>query len=797
MKSLIIILFFICAIVHTQCCGQVSDTRLLKDKFKNHLVNNFQEKVYVHTDKNSYLAGEMIWFKIYNVEAYTNRIVNLSKIAYVELLDAQNKPVLQSKVSLDKGTGSGCIYLPVSMQSGSFLLRAYTNWMKNFDADYFFHKGLTVYNTVKEDSSSAENPAEVMPALHLFPEGGNLVSGLTSKVGFRGVDHTGKGLDFIGFVLDDHNDTLAKFTPFKFGIGSFYFKPESGRKYRVMIQPKIGTVFYAKLPRIFEKGTVMHLKAQQDSTLNISVQSTLDKKGKFTLFVHSGQNVVGIYTIDSNHSIPAVDLPVRKLGDGISHLTLFNAAGQAVCERLYFKKPSALLKITVSADKKEFSTRAPVKVSISQTQHSRPVAANFSVAIYKEDIGGDGEDIATNLWLTSELKGKIENASWYLSDSSAIAVDNLMLTHGWRRFLWDDALTEKKREFMYPPEIQGPIVSGRVVSRFSGSAMAGVDAFLSIPGPIFQFNTAVSKADGRVDFYTREFYGSKEIIAQTDPRVDSLARIEIQAPYSEKIAEYSYPKFNKYPDLNSLLSRSIAMQVNNAFQAEALNREINPVTDSTFFYQQPDKRYKLDDYVRFTKMEDVLREYVFEINVALRKKDYHLSVFDNRANGFFDSAPLMLIDGLPLFDDGNSIVGMDTRNVQNLEIVTDSYTYGNHTFSGIASFQTYRGNLSGVKVPAQAMVLDYKGIQYRKEFYAPMYEGDFSKTSRLPDYRSTLLWSPENKTNNLGEAVLNFFTSDLEGVFVVVVQALTGNGGAGHGSCSFRVSKDNVSQLKQ
>lgn len=797
MKSLIVILFFICAIVHTQCSGQVLDTGLLKYKFKSHLINNFQEKIYVHTDKNSYLAGEMIWLKIYNVEAYTNHTVNVSKIAYVELLDAQNKPVLQTKVSLDNGTGSGYIYLPLSLQSGSFLLRTYTNWMKNFDADYFFHKGLTIYNTLKEDSLSAENPAALTPALQFFPEGGNLVNGLLSKVGFRGVDHAGKGFDFSGFVLDDHNDTLAKFTPFKFGLGNFYFKPESGKKYRVMIQPKIGTAFYAKLPEIFERGTVMQVKVQQDSTLNITIQSNLDKKGNFTLFVHSGQKVINIYTIDGDQSPLTVVLPLQKLGDGISHLTLFNAAGQAVCERLYFKKPSALLKVSVSTDKKEYSRRARVKISVSQTQHTRPVNANFSVAVYKADTGGDDEDIATNLWLTSELKGKIENAPWYLSDPSAIAADNLMLTHGWRRFLWEDALSEKKKEFEYVPEIQGPVVSGRVVNALTGTAMAGVNAFLSIPGHRFQFYTAVSKMDGRVDFYPRKFYGSNEIIAQTDPRVDSLARTEIQIPYSEKIAEHSYPKFNSYPDTNSLLRRSIAMQVNNAYHAKFLNREINPVTDSTFFYKQPDKRYKLDDYVRFTKMEDVLREYVFEINVALRKKNYHLSVFDKRTNSFFDAAPLMLIDGLPIFDDGNSIVGMDARNIQNLELVTDSYNYGNHTFSGIASFQTYKGNLSDVKLPAQAMALDYDGLQYRKEFYAPMHEGDFSNTSRLADYRTTLLWSPENKTNTLGEAGLNFFTSDLEGVYVVVVQSLTGNGGAGYGSCSFTVSKKNISQFKK
>lgn len=789
MKSLIAILFFIGAVFYAPCYGQlpVPDTGLLKHKFKMHLENNFQEKIYVHTDKNSYLAGEMLWFKIYNVEAYTNRKLNVSQIVYVELLDAQNKPVLQTKVALDNGTGSGSVYLPLSLRSGNFVWRAYTNWMKNFDPDYFFHKELTIYNTVKLDSLPTADPEIITPAIQFFPEGGNLVSGLTGKIAFRGVDHTGKGLDFTGFVVDERNDTLAKFNPLKFGLGNFHFKPEPSKKYKVIIQPKTGAAFYANLPRIFEKGTVMQVSTQQNAMLNISIQSNVGQKGNFTLFVHSGHKVIDTYTINDEPSTQTVELPLEKLGDGISHLTLFNSVGQAVCERLFFKKPSSLLDVSVSTDKMAYPKRAPVKILVSQTENARPSNSNFSISVFKADAKGYDEDIVTNLWLTSELKGQIENAAWYLSDSSGMATDNLMLTHGWRRFVWKDALIEKKNEFEYLPEVQGLVVSGKVVNRLTQAIMPGTNVFLSIPGNRFHFYTAVSKQDGRVDFYPKKFYASHEIIVQTDPRVDSLARIEIQAPYSEKVAQYHFPAFKNNPDNKSLLKRSIAMQVNNAFHSGLLKKAINPVTDSSSFYRQPGKRYQLDDYVRFPKMEEVLREYVSEIKVVLRKKDFHLNVFDRQANDFFDSAPLILIDGMPLFDDGNSIVGMDARNIKSLEIVTDNYGYGKHTFSGIASFQTYKGKLAGVKVPSQAMVLDYDGIQYQKEFYAPMYAGDMSKKSRLADYRTTLFWSPENNTNQFGKAALDFYTSDLEGEYDVVVQSLSDNGQAGYGSSSFKV----------
>lgn len=786
MKSLIAILFFIGTVSHTPCYGQLIDTGLLKHKFRTHLENNFQEKIYVHTDKDSYLAGEMLWFKIYNVEAYTNRKVNVSKIAYAELLDAQNRPVLQTKIAINNGTGSGAVYLPLSLQSGSFVWRVYTNWMKNFEPDYFFHKGITIYNTVKPDALPTEKSMATAPAVQFFPEGGNLVDGLMSKIAFRAVDHTGKGFGFTGFVVDERNDTLMKFSPLKFGIGNFHFKPESGKKYRVMIQPETGVPFYVNLPQVFEKGTVMQVNAQQNATLNISVHTNVEQKGNFILFVHSGQKVIGTYTISPAASGAPVELPIEKLGDGISHLTLFDATGKAVCERLYFKKPSTILKVSVSTDKVVYQKRAAVKLSVSQSQHNIPVNSNFSVAVFKADANDADEDIVTSLWLTSELKGQIENASWYLSEASATATDNLMLTHGWRRFIWKEVLSDQENEFKYLPEVQGPVVSGKVVNTLTQLGMPGVNVFLSVPGSKFQFYTAVSKQDGRLQFYPRKFYGSREIIVQTDPRRDSLSRIEIEAPYSGKIARYRFAAFDSNPDGKSLLKRSIAMQVNNAFHSDFLNKEISPARDSSFFYQQADRRYALDDYVRFPKMEDVLREYVSDIKVTMRKKEFNLSIFDKQANNFFDSAPLMLIDGVPLFDDGNSIVGMDARMIKSLEIVSDSYGYGNHTFSGIASFQTYEGKLAGVKIPSKALVLDYDGVQNQKEFYAPMYAGDISKRSRLADYRTTLLWSPENNTN-MGKGTLDFYTSDLEGEYRVVIQSLSENGHAGHGSCSFKV----------
>ncbi|HTN22044.1 MAG TPA: hypothetical protein VL125_16310 [Pelobium sp.] len=787
MKSLFAVFLFVAVFTQNYCKAQSTEVSTIQANWNNYLQNNFQEKLYVHTDKNSYLAGEIIWFKIYNVEAFTNRPVDISKVAYIEVLDAENKPVLQAKITLKDGKGEGSLYIPIALQSGAYSIRSYTNWMKNFDARYYFSKAILIYNTLNEEHIAEKKKSGRTFSMQFFPEGGNLVYGLTSKVAFKAVDNAGKSFDFNAVLLNLKNDTIATFSPHKFGLGSFSFKPEKGETYKVSIAPTNGKSFIATLPRIFEHGVVMAVKQNSDTALNFSITNNLVQNQKFTLFVHSGQKEVFVKALDTKNSL---DIPLGLLGDGISRFTLFDEVGNAVCERLYFKKPKKILKLDLSVDKELYNTREKVRLSMSSKSTGLSEKADFSVAVYQTDSLETSEDIATNLWLTSELKGKVENANFYLNGASPAEIDNLMLTHGWTRFKWEDILANKNQEYKYTPEIDGHIISGKITNSLNGQSSANHIAFLSVLGQGKQLYTATSTAKGEINFYTKQFYGSHDIVAQTDFRLDSQVVIDINSPYSNKFAEEVKPEFSYSSAPSDLLKRSIAMQVNNAFNTRYLNREIISSLDSSFFYDRPEKIYKLDDYVRFSTMEEVLREYVTEIMVNLRKKDYQLSIFDSGIKQFHSTAPLTLLDGVPVFDEGNSIIKVDPRKIQRLELITDSYSYGRNTFAGIANFISYKGDLAGYQLPKKALLIDYDGLQNKREFYAPMYDGDTAKLTRIPDYRTTLFWSSSNQTSTEGKSELTFYTSDMEGSYVINVQAISKNGASGSATAHLKVVKN-------
>src|SRR5580692_10444598 len=135
-----------------------------------------EEKVFVHTDKPFYMAGEILWCKLYCVEGSSHTPLDVSKVAYLELVDKDNKPVLQGKVLLEKGEGQGSFYLPPSLNSGGYTLRAYTNWMKNLGPGSFFERPVTIVNSFKRlPGVGAVSAAHAAPYfVGFFPEGGNL-----------------------------------------------------------------------------------------------------------------------------------------------------------------------------------------------------------------------------------------------------------------------------------------------------------------------------------------------------------------------------------------------------------------------------------------------------------------------------------------------------------------------------------------------------------------------------------------------------------------------------------------------
>jgi hypothetical protein len=786
------VMFLAFAFVLSLSCG-AQTLNAVQNSFNNYKQHALQEKVYVHTDKGAYLTGEIMWFKVYVVDGTYNKPMNLSKVVYVELLDNSQVAVLQTKVELRNGIGSGSIYLPVTTNNGNYKLRAYTNWMKNFSPEYYFEKNITLVNPqIAPNTMTAVNPNDF--DIQFFPEGGDLVNGINSKVAFKAVDKNGKGIGFSGAIIDQKKDTIVRFKPAKFGMGSFSFTPDAANTYKAVIKVGNSAAVVKDIPAIDQTGYVMQLTDNGSGPLQVTVTTnTKSDEPDLYLFVHTKQIVKVAKRIVPNNGAASFTIDKSLLDDGISHITIFNNDKKPVCERLYFKRPSKVLAIDAAADKQEYGERKKVSISLSAKDNTGKSAdANLSMSVYRLDAFQTLEpgDIASYLWLSSDLKGNIESPEYYLKNNTAeadAAADNLMLTQGWRRFQWSDVLKNKSASLAFLPEYNGHIVTGKLVNTITNTPTSDIVAYFGIPGKRVQLFTARSDSSGKLLFNTKGFYGPGEIVVQTDTQHDSTYRIDIVSPFSEQYSKNTVPSFNIAPDMQqSLEKNSLGMQVLNIYSGENIRRYYDSPADSSAFFGNPDKTYKLDDYTRFTTMEEVLREYIREVYVVRSDKKFHIKVISG--TGFLEGDPLVMLDGIPIFDI-DKVIAIDPLKVRRLDVIKDRYFWGPADAEGILSYTTYKGDLGGVELDPHAVVLDYEGMQLQRVFYSPAYDTDKAAASRIPDFRNVLYWAPSINTGSQGQKQVSFYTADQEGQYIGVIQGLTADGAAGSQFIKFDVKK--------
>ena len=533
-----------------------------------------QERLHLHSDKNFYLAGEIIWFRIHVVDGTTNVPVNVSKLAYTEILDRNNKPLLQAKIALSEDGGSGSFFIPLNMSSDHYILRSYTNWMKNEGSPAFFEKKITIINTMKLTSPA---PAGDQP------------------------------------------------------------KPETVTTKEVQV-PVTGTV-------------------------------------------------------------------------------------------------------QLKTDKAVYNKRQSVDISVLLNERLEKEGVSYSVAVYQVDPLQEADQ-------------------------------------GWQRTRKPDG--KRTGAFMFLPEYYGHFITGRVINKITGNAVANANCLLTVPSIPPALYNAISDSIGIVRFEVKDYYGPGDIIAQVEG--PDKYRVEFFSPFSDEPAVMKLPAFVLSPEDSSwVLQKSIAMQAQNIYNADSIRRfAVLELADTLPFYGKAEFIYKLDDYKRFTTMEEVLREYVAPINVVVVNGKLQMSFYDYTTQQVYRENLLILLDGVPLAD-FNKIFTIDPLKIRKLSVIPGRFILGSQLYYGVASFDTYNGKFDGYELDPSLIGVDYEGMQLEREFYSPAYD-NVSVKSKKPDMRTTLYWKPEADKSSI-----QFYTSDIKGKFVVVLKGFSKNGEPVFGSTMFEV----------
>ena len=661
--------------------------------------------------------------------------------------------------------------------------------MQNFEPEFFFHQKITIVNTFKKPEFEKEKPL-TKPDARFFPEGGNLVYGLKSRVAMKLADVTGTITDYSGVLIGAEGDTLNVLHPSAYGVVKFDYLPLKGTDARVILSVRNKTFEYT-LPAAVESGFVMRITDSTATQFALNVQSVQVTSPQVFVVIHARNMVSMASALYLNQGKFNLMINKKNLAEGISHVTVFNEEMKPVCERLVFLPMTKTLGISLTPSQNEFGLRRKVGLDIqSMDGGGQSVSSNLSVSVYKYDSIQQPStgNILNYLWLNSDLPEAPELPTTFLenlNDEKMTILDDIMLTNGWRRFKWNSIASGQLPVIAHVPEMKGHIIRGRM-TRY-GEPVQGVVTYMASPGTNIQVYGSTSNVNGDVQFETKDFSGARKIYVQPNLMKDSVSRVEILSAFSDKFATYKYTPFRLDEKIkDQLTARSLSMQVQDIFYQDkgALSR--SQVIDTTAFYGKADATYYLDDYTRFPVMEEVMREYVPGVLVRKRRDGFHFINLDLINKTAFDEDPFVTLDGIPIFD-VDEIMTFDPLKVKKLEVVTRRYYMGVMSLPGIVSYTTYTGDLAGFQVNPKCVVVDYEGLQYQREFYAPKYDAPKSREARMPDQRNLLYWGPAITTGSNGKQHIEFFTSDVTGNFQIVVEGITSDGLSGSSSRVFSV----------
>ncbi|MBT2556414.1 hypothetical protein J7E24_01310 [Hymenobacter sp. ISL-91] len=773
----------------------------LTGQLSRYIQRNPREQLFLHLDRPLYLSGETMWFKVYAVGGADTKPLAMSSVAYVEVLDAVQKPVLQGKIALQQATGRGTFALPAGLASGRYTVRAYTRWMQNFAPEEYFSTTVTILNTFTA-SGAAPAPDSAVLEAQFFPEGGHLVRGIRSKVGFKVMDKRGRAVAATGTVLDAQGKAVATFSTLRNGMGSFLLTPAATgpATYTAIIQPAATAagarplVTSRPLPTVQNYGYVLSITPATTNQITLTVQSTEGQPNRLLLLVHARQQPVLTRRLELRDGRAQMTIDAAQLPGGVSHFTLFNETYRPLCERLYFRVPPMGLKVVFQTNRLQYVPREKVQLQITATVPTRP--ASMSVSVYRLDSlnSTSAPSIDQYLHLTAELRGVVQNPGYYFSSATdptvAEATDALLLTQGWSRFKWDEVLSLTPPRPAFAPELYGPQVLARVTAAGTDAPRAGLLTYFSVPGRLFQFDNDRSDEQGLVRFEPGNFYGPHTVMLQTDPRQDSTCRLTLLDSFSDRFARIEAAPFSLHPRFrNDYARRHLQSQVQTMFAGNKYDRYVaSAATDSLPFYGRASELYMLDNYTRFKVMEEVMREYVQGVQVRIRDGKFNLQTLDLPNRSVFQDNPMVLLDGVPIFN-MNKVMALNPIKIRQLDAITSRYIHGTAVYSGLVSLRTYKGNLEGFQLDPRVLIQEYEGLQEQREFYAPRYDTPEQQRSRRPDMRELLYWNPAVTVAGPGGAPqpLEFFTGDQPGRYLIEVQGLDATGRAGSSRSTFEV----------
>lgn len=644
-----------------------------------------QQKVFIHTDKEEYFAGEDIWLKAYTVNATTHQPDTMSTNLYLELVSSNEEIAKVLLLRLNNGISHGNIQLPDSLSEGNYQIRAYTDWMNNFDPHFIFKKDVYVYNSIEENFIKTIDVfrnrifnrrlrrSQNQMQFAFFPEGGYIVAGLENTVAFKAANKTGAGVDARGTLYDGDGNEITKFSTFHNGMGSFSFIPKPNTRYSARIKYKNGASESVRLPKVKNTGYLLSA-INQNGDIALKVQANFDT-GLFPgseevyLLAQSRNRVVFFEKAVIQNQSLSLKLPKDLLPPGITQITLFSNDGRPVAERLVFSPGydtiTQLDNIRVEFVNHEQEPHILVDFSLDK----ETVEGSYSFAVVDTDLDKPDyrSNIAADLLFLSDLDYFIEDPWFYFTPSSSAekASDLIMLTHGWRRFDWDKLLAGDFPEIRYGFP-RGITFAGTVLPRSSERETGELDVEFAIYQDGVDILTARTDRKGNFAFENLEYNGLFSATLRIDKRYDRRSlRVDLRSKTFDD-AEYVV-------NYNTRALQTVAKGENwqKVKRPETVHKSrslFEPSIDNVSIYSDADQVIYFDDIAdQYSNIFDVLRTRVRGLRVVGNE-----IILRGQSSVMLSNEPLFLVDEILV--DRSVFLNVSVHEVERLAVISGPQT---------------------------------------------------------------------------------------------------------------------------
>lgn len=816
-----------------------------------------QEKVFLQFDNTSYYTGETIWFKAFVVSASTLERAQ-SKVLYVDLISPDGVLLKQQKLKIVAGQADGSLPLldgstqqarnlrgVIGYPSGFYEVRAYTNFMQNFSEEAIFSRVFAVYEKPKEEGGyydespniiykkntgiqqkRPETPKQKNINVTFHPEGGHLILNQPCQVAFKVTGENGLGIDAEGIL----NDGEMTFGTVHNGMGSFTFTPT--KRHNSVEFTVGGSSRLFDLPGAETDGCAIQLQSVTPDSIDITLRPTLSFKGRtLGLTLTCRGELMDFSAIDIEHAEISHHIGLGSMPEGVFRLTLFDERGFVLATRSFYhsKADVSAPTIGISTDKDAYGPFEKVTISFQLTDgNGVPFRDRFCLGV-KDTRGYDNifrDDLRTSLLLSSDLKGLIENPSFYFNNSNPDrirALDLLCLVQGWERYDWQ--LMAGVSEFQEKHRLeQGLTLNGWVLDPSGKEPLGGVEVNAALmPRDRTQTETYAYSTDESgyfgfdigVDFYDRARF-TISATTQKDRLLGSPARLLFERSITPAIRAYM-PGETVFNGNSVIRTRTKNIRPDTA--AENEYPVVISVDDGFLLPDvEIDEHRKYIDYYTFQAynvMEDVeldldKAEYTTDVLGYLIDKGYQvLSTMDQYGNDSIES-----INGFePFFYVHNNTkyrntgiysepTKIDTRDIKSI-MVYDRAMYKKEAWMLAPLFMDYIASTVSSLVGSpdeydRVIMVDIQlkedeALSTRKDlykinrrittvdgysspymFYSPEYPtgpimGDV-------DYRRTLYWNPNVVTDSDGKASVEFYNSSITSHFNVQAAGITASG---------------------